>query len=409
MKRKVNYLIILILCFLLIGCTTVPSMSFSPTPPSSTETQPDNTPTPKPQAPHTENITLIAVGDILMHNTQIWGGEQKDGTYNFNSFFTSVEPLIKAGDYTSTDFEAPMAGPDSGYTGYPLFNSPDAIADAFKNAGFDLVVTANNHILDRGYKGALRTLEVLQKASLDTTGCFSSPEAQNHPLIKTIRGVKVGYIAYTYGTNGNSLPQDAPYLVNILNPARVLADICQLRPQVDILVLVLHWGEEYRQQPTDQQKELAHKFLEAGADVILGSHPHVIEPMQVMNIAGKNKFVIYSLGNFISAQNGLERNSGIVLNLKFHKDFGSNITTLTDVSYVPTYSHAYQNNDKLQYRVVPVADTIRKIKDGTEPFLTTQDLPTLEQVFDQTSKMLDLNDDLLNQFDSKVCRNGQNR
>ena len=224
-----------------------------------------------------------------MHNTQIWGGEQKDGTYNFNSFFTSVEPLIKAGDYTSTDFEAPMAGPDSGYTGYPLFNSPDAIADAFKNAGFDLVVTANNHILDRGYKGALRTLEVLQKASLDTTGCFSSPEAQNHPLIKTIRGVKVGYIAYTYGTNGNSLPQDAPYLVNILNPARVLADICQLRPKVDILVLVLHWGEEYRQQPTDQQKELAHKFLEAGADVILGSHPHVIEPMQVMNIAGKTQ------------------------------------------------------------------------------------------------------------------------
>lgn len=128
--------------------------------------------------------------------------------------------------------------------------------------------------------------------------------------------------------------------------------------------------------------------LEAGADVILGSHPHVIEPMQVMNIAGKNKFVIYSMGNFISAQNGLERNSGIVLNLKFHKDFGSNITTLTEVSYVPTYSHSYQSNDKLQYRVVPVADTIQKIKDGTEPFLTAQDLPTLEQVLDQTDKML---------------------
>lgn len=127
-------------------------MSYSLTHPSSAETQLETTPTPEPQAPHTENITLIATGDILMHNTQIWGGEQKDNTYNFNSFFTAVEPLIKAGDYASTDFEAPMAGPDSAYTGYPLFNSPDAMADALKNAGFNLVVTANNHILDRGYE-----------------------------------------------------------------------------------------------------------------------------------------------------------------------------------------------------------------------------------------------------------------
>lgn len=390
MKRNVNYLIILISCFILLGCTTVPSMSFSLNPPGNAVTQPKTAPVPapEPKAPPAEDITLVAVGDILMHNTQIWAGEQKDGSYNFNSCFTPVESLIKAGDYASTDFEAPMAGPDSGYTGYPLFNSPDAIAGAFKNAGFDLVVTANNHILDRGDQGALRTLEVLQKSSLDTTGCFASSAAQNHPLIKNIRGVKVGYLAYTYGTNGTSPPQDAPYLVNILNPDKVLADIGKLRPQVDILVLVLHWGEEYRQQPTGQQEELAQKFLAAGADVILGSHPHVIEPMRILNIAGKNKFVIYSLGNFLSAQNGLARNSGIVLNLKFHKDFGSNVTSLTEVSYVPTYAHAYRSNDKLQYRVVPVADVIQKVKDGTEPFLTAQDLPALEQVFKQTTETL---------------------
>ncbi|WP_461391141.1 CapA family protein [Desulfosporosinus fructosivorans] len=406
-----NYLIILILCFLLIGCATIRSMSFSlTTPPNSTDAQSENAPTPEPaQAPHSENITLIAVGDILMHNTQIWSGEQNDDSYNFNSFFTPVESLIKAGDYASTDFEAPMAGPDSGYTGYPLFNSPDAMADAFKNAGFDLVVTANNHILDRGYKGALRTLEVLRKSSLDTTGCFSSPEAQNSPLIKNIRGVKVGYIAYTYGTNGISIPLDAPYLVNILNADKVLADIRKLRPQVDILVLVLHWGEEDRLQPTDQQKEFAHKFLEAGADVILGSHPHVLEPMQVLNIAGKNKFVFYSMGNFISAQNGLERNSGIVLNLKFHKNFGSKITTLTEVSYVPTYAHSYKSNDKLQYRVVPIVDTIQKIKDGTEPFLTTQDLPTLEQVFDQTSEILGKGFKSVPTISSRIMKLGQEK
>ena len=388
MKRKVNNFIILILFLLLTGCTTIPTISSSLAHADGTGTLQETLATPEPKTPHLETITLTATGDILMHNTQYWGAQQNDGSYNFDSFFTPVEHLIKAGDYASTNFEAPMAGPESGYSSYPLFNSPDTIANAFKNAGFDLVVTANNHILDRGYKGALRTLEVLQRASLDTTGCFSSPEAQNSPLIKTIRGVKVGYIAYTYGVNGIPLPLNAPYLVNILNPDKVLADISCLRPQVDILILVLHWGEEYRRQPTNQQKDLAKKFLEAGADVILGSHPHVLEPMELINLDGKKKFIIYSMGNFISAQNGLERNSGIVLNLKFRKDFDSTITTLTEVSYVPTYSHSYQSNGKLQYRVVPVLETIQQIKDGTEPFLTTQDLPALEKVLEQNRNIL---------------------
>lgn len=384
MMVNVKSFLMLVLCLILTGCSTVPTLSSSLTPPEVTEVLQE----PEPKAPHTEDITLIATGDILMHNTQIWGGQQPDGSYNFDSFFSPVEHLIKAGDYASTNFEAAMAGPDSGYTGYPLFNSPDAIADTLKKAGFDLIVTANNHILDRGYKGALRTLEVLENASLDTTGCFSSLEAQNTPFIKSIRGVDIGYIAYTYGLNGIPLPKNAPYLVNILDPDKVMSDISTLRPNVDVLVLVLHWGEEYRLQPTEQQKELAQKFLEAGADVILGSHPHVIEPMEIKLINDKNKFVIYSMGNFISAQNGLERNSGVVLNLQFHKNFDTNTTSLSKISYEATYSHPYRSNGKLQYRVVPVLETIQKIKAGTEPVLTHQDLPVLEKVLEQTRKQL---------------------
>lgn len=377
MKISVKNLIILILLTILTGCSTVPTLSSSPSKITSAPQEPLTTS--KSQPHHTEELTLVATGDILMHNTQIWGGEQLDGSYNFDSFFSPVAHLIKAGDYASTNFEAPMAGPDSGYTGYPLFNSPDAIAETFKKSGFDLIVTANNHILDRGYKGALRTLEVLQNASLDIQGCFSNLEAQSTPLIKTIRDINVGYIAYTYGVNGIPIPNNAPYLVNIIDHDKIIADIATLRPMVDVLVLVLHWGEEYRQHPTEQQKELAQKFLEAGADVILGSHPHVIQPMEVKKINGQNKFVIYSMGNFISAQNGLERNSGLVLNLKFSKDFDSKITKLTNVSYVATYSHSYYSNGKLLYRVVPITETIQKIKAGTEPFLATMDLPILEQ------------------------------
>lgn len=384
-----KFFIILVLCCILCGCSTVPTLSSTLTPSDSTVGPQESSINPDPKkTPHTEDVTLVATGDILMHNTQIWSGQQPDGSYNFDSFFSPVKHLIGAGDYASTNFEAPMAGPDSGYTGYPLFNSPDAIADTLKKAGYKLIVTANNHILDRGFKGAIRTLEVLQKADLDTTGCFSSLQAQNSPLIKNVRGIKVGYIAYTYGVNGIPLPDKAPYLVNIMDSDKIISDISALRPNVDVLVLVLHWGEEYRPLPTEQQKELAQNFLEAGVDVILGSHPHVIEPMEVKSINGKNKFIIYSLGNFISAQNGLERNSGLILNLGFHKNFDTNTTSLTKVSYEPTYSHAYQSNGILQYRVVPIIETIQKIKDGTESILTPQDLPVLEKVLEQTRNQL---------------------
>ena len=335
-----------------------------------------------------ETITLTAAGDCLMHNTQIWSGMQQDGSYSFPTFFADVEYLIKQGDYSSTNFEAPMAGADAGYSGYPIFNSPDAAAEAFANAGFDLIITANNHILDKGFDGALRTMQVLHDSDLDTVGTYLSAEDKQQFLIKDIRNVKVGYLAYSYSTNGMPVPPEHPYFFNFLDPEQILADIEALRPQVDVLVLVLHWGVEYSPQPTNEQKDLARQFLTAGADIILGSHPHVIQSMEVLKINDKDKFVIYSMGNFISHQKGLERNSGIVLKLKLTKDFDSGKTILSEVSYTPTYSHFYEANGKLNFRVVPVEKTIKKIKDGQEPFLTSEQLDDLEAVLLQTQSQL---------------------
>lgn len=335
-----------------------------------------------------ETITLTAAGDCLMHNTQIWSGMQQDGSYSFPTFFADVEYLIKQGDYSSTNFEAPMAGAAAGYSGYPIFNSPDAAAEAFANAGFDLIITANNHILDKGFDGALRTMQVLHDSDLDTVGTYLSAEDKQQFLIKDIRNVKVGYLAYSYSTNGMPVPPEHPYFFNFLDPEQILADIEALRPQVDVLVLVLHWGVEYSPQPTNEQKDLARQFLTAGADIILGSHPHVIQSMEVLKINDKDKFVIYSMGNFISHQKGLERNSGIVLKLKLTKDFDSGKTILSEVSYTPTYSHFYEANGKLNFRVVPVEKTIKKIKDGQEPFLTSEQLDDLEAVLLQTQSQL---------------------
>lgn len=344
-------------------------------------------------------ITLTAAGDCLMHNTQIWSGLQADGSYSFPTFFADVEDLIKQGDYSSTNFEAPMAGAAAGYSGYPIFNSPDAAAQAFKDAGFDLIITANNHILDKGYNGAVRTMQVLNEHGLDTAGTYLSAEDRQKFLIKDIRDVKVGYLAYSYSTNGIPVPEEHPYFFNFLDKDQILADIKILRPQVDALVLVLHWGVEYSPQPTEEQKNLAREFLAAGADLILGSHPHVIQTMEVINIDGQDKFVIYSMGNFISHQRGLERNSGIVLKVKFTKDFASGKTVLSEIAYTPTYSHHYQDHGKTLFRVVPVEKTIKMIEEGKEPIFTVKDLPDLEAVLAATQKQLGPRQQFLNQED----------
>lgn len=342
----------------------------------------------KAKPPVKKTVTLVATGDILMHNTQIASGQQADGSFQFDCFFKPVRSLIEYGDYASTNFEAAMAGGSSGYTGYPKFNSPDEMAATLKEAGYDVVITSNNHILDRGYLGAIRTMGVLRNAGLDIVGTYQSQEEKKSFLIKDLNGIRVGYLAYSYGTNGIPVPKEHPYFFNFLNKETVLKEINQLRPKVDVLVLVLHWGVEYSLQPTEEQRELARIFLEAGVDVILGSHPHVIQPMEVMKVNNQDKFVIYSMGNFIGDQRGVERNSGVILNLNFQKDMSRGQTVLKNVSYTPTYSHSYLDKGRRCFRVVAVEDAIRKVQEGKDPYLKSSDLAVLKQVLAQTQKQL---------------------
>lgn len=332
-------------------------------------------------------INLVATGDILMHNTVIASGLQSGG-YNFDHLYAPIKHLLTAGDYASVNLECALAGPSSGYTGYPLFNSPDAIAPALKNAGFDLVVTANNHILDRGYQGALRTMDTLRQAGLDTTGTFKTQPERDNYLIKDLRGIKVGYLAYSYSTNGIPVPADKPYFYNFLDKEQIIQDITALRPQVDLVVLILHWGVEYSPYPTASQRQMAHELFEKGADVILGSHPHVIQPMEVMEVNGQDKFVIYSMGNSMGNQNGVERNSGVVLNLQFSKYLTEDKTVLTGINYVPTYIHPYYVGQQRTFRVVPIEETLAAIKAGTEPVFGPEAIPELEKVLAATNQTL---------------------
>lgn len=326
-----------------------------------------------------ERITIAATGDILMHNTVIASGKESD-TYNFDHLFAAIKPIISNADYSIINLESALAGPDTGYTGYPTFNAPDSLANTIKDAGFDLVTTANNHILDRGYKGAIRTMDVLRQAGLDTSGTYKTQEEKDQFLIKDIRGVKLGLLCYGYDTNGIPLPQDKPYFYNLIDRDKILADISILRPQVDVLILLLHWGVEYSPYPTDQQTKMANQFLTQGVDAIIGGHPHVIQPVDIVNIAGKKKFVIYSMGNCVGHQRGVERNSGLIVELGFTKDFNTGITTLSSFDYTPTYSHSYSQNGRERFRAIPIEETIDAIKAGNDPYLASDSIPLLENV-----------------------------
>lgn len=326
-----------------------------------------------------ETITLLATGDILMHNTVIAAGF-KDGNYQYEKMFEPIKNIVASSDYAMINLEAALAGPDTGYTGYPLFNAPDSLAEAIKNTGFDLVTNANNHILDRGFSGAMRTLDILRQNGLDTIGINKSQQEKDNMLIKDIRGVKVGFLAYGYDTNGIPLPPDKPYFYNLLDEDKILNDIKAMRPKVDILVLSLHWGVEYSPFPTEKQADMAKKFFAQGADVIFGGHPHVLQPAEIMTINGNKKFIVYSMGNCLGDQNGVERNSGVIVRLTFKKDLLSGKTELQSFDYTPTFSNSYMDNGKKNFRIIPVPETIQRIKAGQDPYLHADSIPLLEDI-----------------------------
>ncbi|AGA68137.1 Bacterial capsule synthesis protein PGA_cap [Desulfitobacterium dichloroeliminans LMG P-21439] len=402
------FLLLLFLSLSLAGCQSQSFTSLAPIGQTGNPV-PALEPDPVPESiTQKDTITLTALGDILMHNTLTWAGGQPDGSYAFD-FFGEVRDLMEEGDYCTTNLETALAGPETGYTGYPLFNSPDPIVDHLKEYGVDGVVATNNHLLDRGYLGALRTVKVIEEAGLDTLGIKKSAEESGF-LIKDIRGTQVGYLSYTYGTNGLSLPAEHSYFINMLEKERILQDIDALRPQVELLILVLHWGVEYSTEPTAEQRSLAREFLEAGADAIVGSHPHVIQPVEYFTINGKKKFVAYSIGNFIGDQRGQERNSGVILQLKFgvekvlqpstaesvaspeamktNASLISHTVELDEVKLISTFSHSYTKEGRQHFRVIPVEETVEKIKANKEEILTSVDLPLLENVLKTTRDRL---------------------
>lgn len=301
-----------------------------------------------------QTIHLAAIGDVLIHDTVYEDAKTANNQYNFDPMFAGVKDLLAEADITVANQESMAGGTELGLSSYPCFNSPHEIIDTLVKSGVDIVTIANNHTLDRGEKGILSATNYYHKINLPYVGSYQNEADKVKPRILSRNGIKLGFLAYTYGTNGIPVPKGKDYLVNLIDEEKIHADIENIKPLVDVVVVSMHWGNEYQRIPTDAQKNLAVKLANDGADLIIGHHPHVLQPMEwIETNDGRKSFVAYSLGNFLSGQMWDYKDIGGVLNIEIVKELKDNQTmiSLQNPRFTPTYVSSTHLRD---YKVIPL-------------------------------------------------------
>ena len=287
----------------------------------------------------TTSATLLAVGDILIHSS-VYNAAKTPAGYDFKPMFKYVKPYISQADIAVANSESIIGGAQIGLSTYPIFNSPYEVGDALKDAGFDVVTMANNHTLDRGERGVTNAIHYWDKIGMVHTGSFLSEAERNRIVTVEKNGIVFSFLAYTYGTNGIPTPAGKSYLVNRIDLPLMERDIQAAKAQSDVVVVSLHFGTEYQRYPNENQKKLVKILANQGVDIILGSHPHVLQPYTwVEGKSGHKTFVIYSLGNFISGQMRDYKDIGGMLQLTVEKTNGirGEKVVVTHPSFVPTW------------------------------------------------------------------------
>lgn len=316
----------------------------------------------------TTRLSLLFLGDVMQHDSQIKAARNENTTgyaYDYTSCFKFVKPYIESVDIAIGNLEVTLAGPP--YKGYPEFSAPDELAIALKDIGMDVLVTANNHSLDRGRKGVERTIEMLDSLKLIHTGTFRDTvdRMNDYPLFIQKNGFILALLNYTYGTNG--IPVTKPNIVNLLDTALMKRDIMRAKEgKPDFIVVFTHWGKEYESQPSLVQKRVTEFFFNNGVQLVIGSHPHVLQPMEWRK--ENNQLVTYSLGNFVSGQRDRYKDGGAMVQVNFIKITKDSVSTTVIDSAGYVLEWVYRTADeKKDYYVMPVPsfenDTTAFIKD----------------------------------------------
>lgn len=358
---------------------------------------PTATPAPSPAAtpklPETYNVKLTAVGDIMLHSYQLDNAYDKaNGTYNFDHSFENISKYLTGSDITLGNLETVFGGKESGYTDFPMFNAPDEFAQAIKKAGFNLLTTANNHSNDRREAGVLRTIETLDALGIEHFGTYSSNESRDNIFIKEINNIKFAFLSYTYGTNGILVPEGKDYLINIISEDLIKEDIKKAKTlSPDFIIVTPHMGNEYELAPRQVFKDWAYLMLEYGADIVLASHPHVLQPVEYVTVTDKDGqtrdcFIAYSLANFISSQRTIPRDAGIIFNINFEKTEGRE-AVIKEISYIPTWVKFVDAKGRYDISVFSLYDILKPYQNGKSIDFRPKDINRLQTIHADDAKM----------------------
>jgi hypothetical protein len=317
-------------------------------------------------------LRIVFAGDIMGHDAQIQAAlVDSSGTYDYGDCFKYLQPYLAGADIALGNLEVTLAGPP--YKGYPQFSSPDALADALIDAGFHILINANNHVLDRGKEGFERTQEVVREKGIILTGSFNSGEKRKleYPLLLEKNDILLAILNFTYGTNG--LKVDSPQIVNYIDTVQIKKDLYKAELVMpDFVIACTHWGKEYQRQEGPEQREMAEFLFRNGADAVIGSHPHVVQPISYESEDSVfNRPVVYSMGNFISNQRNRYRDGGILFGLELSK---SEDTSISRLDYLSFWVHKSAEGDK--FRLIPAGldnGELERIGFSPEDFIKYQE------------------------------------
>lgn len=331
------------------------------------------------------HFSMSAIGDIMCHNSQYKDAYvSSTGTYDFSYVFEDIKNYVSEADIAIGNLETTFAGKEKGYSNYPRFNTPEQLAYNLKDFGIDVLSTANNHSMDTNYAGIVSTLNYLDDAGISHVGTNTSWYDRNEILIKDVNGIKIAFLSFTYGTNGIPVPTDKSFAVNLIDDNFILKQISLAKKQnPDLIFANMHWGYEYHTKQSAEQERLANLLFTNGVDVILGSHPHVLQPMEKRTItledgSTKDCFVIFSLGNFMSGQTKVNTRNSIILNMNFTKSGETGETTIDEVSYVPIYMYKSSSGSTKRYKVLDIEKTLSNYDNGTDTSIGKSMYSTLQ-------------------------------
>ena len=355
-------------------------------------------------------ISIVGIGDTLCHSQNFKDAYNSEtGTYDFSPMFKNVTKYFANRTVGVGNLETTLGGKERGFSGYPCFNSPDELAYDLKEMGIDILTTANNHSLDTGYNGLVSTLNTLDRYGVLHTGTARSREEQDTILFKDLNGIKTAFLCFTYGTNGIPIPTGKEYSVNLIDKDFIKNRIDKAKSEgAELICVSMHWGDEYRIKPTKQQEDLAEFLIKNGVDVILGNHSHVPEPMEMKKVTledgtTREGFVIYSMGNFFSAQTKNYTRDTLIVDVKIRKNGVTGKINIDSATYTPVYVYDNGINAKDRYELLDIESIIHDYENGSsnysEPMynLMKQELKKIVDIvgpeIDNTNKSLQ-NEDL---------------